>query len=307
MRVCLYYLLSATFRNPVQPIQPVIAFHNVHSLLVDCKSSFIMQSAAMRGSAMRAGATWPLLQPSPTLVPFLTRATPLRQQAKPMTHSTPAGFCSTTPLLTRSARAATSCAAQASDRDADLPARVGEDAAAFSFEQQSLKSWGVFFGLLTTVMGALYLVWIQPGAGLADDYLAAIKALSNDNPEATILIILFIFAVFHSGGAALRPYAEKVRHDSYMPIQHAASWLVSVIQCVFCAHKLVSFVFCRRRNHHTGMTRVWRAACTATIVPRANRACDACQAYGSSVALRTPINGYISTSPPVPHSMGHFA
>ncbi len=50
-------------------------------------------------------------------------------------------------------------------------------------------------------------MWIQPGAGLADDYISALKGLS-DNPEVTMLEILFIFAVFHSGLAGLRPKGE---------------------------------------------------------------------------------------------------
>eukprot|EP00983_Pelagomonas_calceolata_P018586 583059-Pelagomonas_calceolata.AAC.1 len=48
-------------------------------------------------------------------------------------------------------------------------------------------------------------VWIQPGAGLADDFLGLVEGFSNNNPEATILLILFVFAVVHSGLAGLRP------------------------------------------------------------------------------------------------------
>lgn len=54
-------------------------------------------------------------------------------------------------------------------------------------------------------------VWIQPGFGLADDYLAALEGLSNNNPEATIILILGIFAVVHSGLAGLRPYGARAR------------------------------------------------------------------------------------------------
>jgi hypothetical protein len=35
---------------------------------------------------------------------------------------------------------------------------VGEDAASFDFSKQSLQSWGIFVALLSTVLGALYLV-----------------------------------------------------------------------------------------------------------------------------------------------------
>lgn len=48
-------------------------------------------------------------------------------------------------------------------------------------------------------------VWIRPGGGLAEDYLALLKSFTNDNTEATILLILGVFALFHSGLAGLRP------------------------------------------------------------------------------------------------------
>lgn len=48
-------------------------------------------------------------------------------------------------------------------------------------------------------------VWVQPGFGLADDYLAFLESFTNNNPEATILLILAVFALFHSGLAGLRP------------------------------------------------------------------------------------------------------
>lgn len=53
-------------------------------------------------------------------------------------------------------------------------------------------------------------VWIQPGTGLADDYLQALESLTSSNPEATILAILFVFACFHSGLAGLRPQGACV-------------------------------------------------------------------------------------------------
>lgn len=89
------------------------------------------------------------------------------------------------------------------------PKLIGEDAAAFSLEQQSIKSWAVFVVLLSTVLAALYAVWIQPGAGLADDYLAAIQSVAGSS-EATVALILLIFAIAHSGLAGLRPYGEQV-------------------------------------------------------------------------------------------------
>jgi len=87
---------------------------------------------------------------------------------------------------------------------------VGEDAAAFDWSKQSLKSWGIFGVLLTVVIGALYAIWVRPGGGLAEDYLSAIEAFTNNNTEATIIAILGIFAVAHSGLAGLRPKGEQL-------------------------------------------------------------------------------------------------
>ena len=42
---------------------------------------------------------------------------------------------------------------------------VGEDAASFDFSKQSLQSWGLFVALLSTVLGAMYLVRGPEGGG----------------------------------------------------------------------------------------------------------------------------------------------
>jgi hypothetical protein len=47
-------------------------------------------------------------------------------------------------------------------------------------------------------------VWISPDGGLASDYVYAVQGLTA-NPEAVIVALLAIFAVFHSGLAYLRP------------------------------------------------------------------------------------------------------
>ena len=43
---------------------------------------------------------------------------------------------------------------------------VGEDAAAFDIGKQSVQSWGAFFGLLTGVLGLLYLVRLKSGPSI---------------------------------------------------------------------------------------------------------------------------------------------
>lgn len=45
---------------------------------------------------------------------------------------------------------------------------VGEDAAVFSFEEQSLKSWGAFLAVLGTVLTALYYLWLKPETGYGE-------------------------------------------------------------------------------------------------------------------------------------------
>ena len=46
---------------------------------------------------------------------------------------------------------------------------VGEDAAVFSFEEQSLKSWGAFLAVLGTVLTALYYLWLNPDTGYGEN------------------------------------------------------------------------------------------------------------------------------------------
>ncbi len=47
-------------------------------------------------------------------------------------------------------------------------------------------------------------VWIAPGSGLADDFFAAIESVSV-NPEVVMVAVFAVFALVHSGLAALRP------------------------------------------------------------------------------------------------------
>ncbi len=50
------------------------------------------------------------------------------------------------------------------------PSLVGEDAAAFDVQQQSVKSWTLFFVLLTTVLGALYAASVVACVVARDQY-----------------------------------------------------------------------------------------------------------------------------------------
>ncbi|CEL93844.1 unnamed protein product [Vitrella brassicaformis CCMP3155] len=95
------------------------------------------------------------------------------------------------------------------DRAADAVGFVGEDAARFDLEEQSLKSWGIFSVLLVTVLGALYVSWISPETGFGKDYLRLLESTS-DSPEVVMTELMGIFAVAHSGLASLRPRMEGI-------------------------------------------------------------------------------------------------
>ncbi|MEW5302486.1 MAG: hypothetical protein WDW38_002357 [Sanguina aurantia] len=111
---------------------------------------------------------------------------------------------------------------------------VGEDAGAFDVEKQSTRSWALFTGILTVVLAALYALWIQPGAGLADDYIAVLSGWSNGNPEVTITLILAIFAAYHSGLAGLRPQGEQlIGARAYRVVFAAGSLMLAVVALVY--------------------------------------------------------------------------
>lgn len=52
-------------------------------------------------------------------------------------------------------------------------------------------------------------VWIAPGMGVGEDFVSSLEQLANSNSELTMLAILAVFAVVHSGLAYLRPYGER--------------------------------------------------------------------------------------------------
>ena len=53
-------------------------------------------------------------------------------------------------------------------------------------------------------------VWIAPGLGLGDDFIATLSSLSDDS-SVVMLAILLVFAIAHSGLAFLRPYGACAR------------------------------------------------------------------------------------------------
>jgi len=112
------------------------------------------------------------------------------------------------------------------------PELVGEEAARFVLAEQKLSSWVAFSAVLAVVMAILYAVWIQPGFGLADDYVAWLKSFSSD-PEVVIVEILLIFALFHSGLAGLRPWGEQLIGERAYRVLFASISLPLAVVAVF--------------------------------------------------------------------------
>ena len=90
-------------------------------------------------------------------------------------------------------------------------ALIGEDAAAFSLEEQSSDSWKKFSAAVATVLGFLFYVWIYDGGPRwGDAFKEIVESVAGGDSTLTITLMLGFFAVCHSGLASLRPAAEEV-------------------------------------------------------------------------------------------------
>jgi zeta-carotene isomerase len=94
------------------------------------------------------------------------------------------------------------------DEPLDLDRAAGEDAAAFDLAAQSASSWALFAFLLALVGAAIFLLWIAPGGPALGSAFVASLAAAGSSSEATMLLILLVFGVAHSGLAFLRPWGE---------------------------------------------------------------------------------------------------
>ncbi|KAK9138949.1 hypothetical protein Sjap_009543 [Stephania japonica] len=88
---------------------------------------------------------------------------------------------------------------------------VGEDSAVFDLGAQRVSSWVYFGGILGAVLFALDALWIDEsfGFGFGKAFVDSISAVSGSH-EIVMLILIFIFAAFHSGMANLRDAGEKL-------------------------------------------------------------------------------------------------
>lgn len=88
-------------------------------------------------------------------------------------------------------------------------ALVGEDAAAYDVGNQKALSWIYFSAILGVVLAILYVAWIDPSTGYGGAYLDAVSSFFSSH-EVVMLILLFIFAVAHSGMASFRDAGERL-------------------------------------------------------------------------------------------------
>ncbi|KAL2470173.1 15-cis-zeta-carotene isomerase [Abeliophyllum distichum] len=93
-----------------------------------------------------------------------------------------------------------------SDRNEFL---VGEDSAEFDLSKQKILSWVYFMGVLGVVLYVLNVAWIDNSTGFGKPFIDAVSTIS-DSPEVVMLILIFIFGIFHSGLASLRDIGEKL-------------------------------------------------------------------------------------------------
>lgn len=124
---------------------------------------------------------------------------------------------------------------------------VGEDAAVFEISRQKVSSWIYFSLILGVVLGILYVAWIDPSTGYGDDFVDAVSSLSSSS-EVTLLILLFIFAVAHSGLASLRDVGERLVGERAFRVIFAGTSLPLAVSAV------VYFI-----NHRYDGAQLWQA------------------------------------------------
>lgn len=125
---------------------------------------------------------------------------------------------------------------------------VGDDAAAFSLQEQSLDQWLKFSAATGTVLALVAWAWVLPfGPHGGDVFLETVQStIGTTDPAWTVTALLAVFAVAHSGLAGLRTYAE--------PIVGARAWrvLFAVVSLPLALSCISYFV-----NHAHDGTQLW--------------------------------------------------
>lgn len=108
---------------------------------------------------------------------------------------------------------------------------MGEDAAVFDVGEQKLSSWIYFTIVLGAVLTILNFIWIDPKTGYGNAFVETISSVSS-NHEVVMLIILFIFALVHSGLASFRDAGEKLMGERAFRVLFAGLSLPLAVSAV---------------------------------------------------------------------------
>jgi zeta-carotene isomerase len=110
---------------------------------------------------------------------------------------------------------------------------VGEEAAKFSLEDQSLKSWVTFGAAVATVLSVLFYLWIyEGGPQLGDSFKATIEGFAGGDTTLATIYMNGFFGVVHSGLASLRPSAEKIIGPRAWRVVFAMASLPLAFSCI---------------------------------------------------------------------------
>jgi len=198
----------------VSNMAPWLLFLLLHLLAADiqCTAFVITKKSSTRLASPRTVARFPSRD-----LTAVQRCDPLCARTKTKTEDT-------TDLVS----AASSSAATATIE------LVGDDAAYFSFSEQSLSNWVKFTAATSTVLAAVAYLWVLPqGPHGGDAFLHLIQdTLGTTDPAVTVFGMLAVFAVAHSGLAGLRTYAEPIVGARFWRVIFAFVSLPLALSCI---------------------------------------------------------------------------
>ncbi|KMZ63028.1 NnrU [Zostera marina] len=130
--------------------------------------------------------------------------------------------------------------------DDEVLVTEGEDSAVFQLAKQSVVSWAYFGVILGVVLFVLDFIWIDSSTGFGKAFVDSVGTLSESH-EVVMLVLILIFATFHSGMASLRDTAENIIGE------RAYRVLFAGISLPLALSTIVYFI-----NHRYDGTQLWQ-------------------------------------------------
>ena len=110
---------------------------------------------------------------------------------------------------------------------------IGEDAANFQLEEQSIESWCKFTAAVSAVLGSLFYIWVwDNGLQWGNEFKEIFENLAGGDSTTTIVYMLGFFAIVHSGLASLRPIAEDIIGARAWRVIFAYASLPVALSCI---------------------------------------------------------------------------